>query len=940
MPSQASEPFERNTARKGDTGTRRVVRLGLLTTEPVACDALHARDPESAAIYPAIADSLVYADCEGFTQPGLARAWRRVDPLTMEFDLREGVRFHNGERFTADDVVATMRAQLSSKHLGLNGRTVLSALAECVKVHDYCVRLRTHRPDGVFLYRLHGASAIYPRSILESKGSKELMRHPIGTGGYVFESWQPDHEIVLSRNADHWSRSVQIDELRLPIVDRKDWIDELRAGRLDAAWGLDPHDVERIEDSEELTVKRRNIGLSHWFLLGQRGPLADRRVRLALNYAVHRHLLCNVVSHGHAQPQIAVTQPRHAGHNPDLAPYPYDPENARQLLRESGYGDGFTLHGLVCESSSSLYQLLRVFLGHIGIHLVADIVPRPTWLARIMARKIDLGEPYEGDFALLDIANLFSHSLLLHELFLHSRGPFSIIGAGDCDGRIRETVGQLTPAALDESMRGLERYVYDEALLLFTIRQELCCVVRDGFDMHVSAGGQPTCDSLWELRKLSPEEREMEAHAARIRTDVVELQRLLDATSYPGTLYETEPSEGPVLARLWRNMELHQARWQVQTEQMLQTMVNLVSANINLDNVLRSTNRVAMLGITKTGRVLFENSGYRYVVGHGGDVPLAKILYDNDDLPAWQDIKTLTDASGVCNEIVNVRVSDTETRRIFMSVTPALNENDNPIGYVVIATDHSKEEEQQRIRQEVELARRIQSALLPTIDESDSDHLSAIMLPAEEVGGDYYDLFTDDNGHKWYGIGDVSGHGVTSGLMMLMGRSIIRALIRQNPDITMNEMLSTLNRVLYEDIQQMGDSYHFTVSLIKSLGDGNYVAAGAHEDIVVHRVATGECERIQLTGIWVGFIPEVSGMFEEVNFRLEPGDTMVLYTDGFIEAEAEDGTMWESRRFLESIKRHAHLPADAMRQAIVDDVEEFMDEQQDDMTMMIIRRSA
>ena len=155
----------------------------------------------------------------------------------------------------------------------------------------------------------------------------------------------------------------------------------------------------------------------------------------------------------------------------------------------------------------------------------------------------------------------------------------------------------------------------------------------------------------------------------------------------------------------------------------------------------------------------------------------------------------------------------------------------------------------------------------------------------------------------------------------------------------MNEMLSTLNRVLYEDIQQMGDSYHFTVSLIKSLGDGDYVAAGAHEDIIVHRAATGECERIELTGIWVGFIPEVSGMFEEVTFHLDPGDTMVLYTDGFIEAEAEDGTMWESRRFLESIKRHAHLPADAMRQAIVNDVEDFMDEQQDDMTMMLIRRT-
>ena len=104
MSSQAIEPAERSSVRKGDTCPKKVVRLGLLTAEPVACDAIHARDPESAAIYPAIADSLVYTDSEGLTKPGLALAWRRIDPLTMEFDLREGVRFHNGDRFTADDV--------------------------------------------------------------------------------------------------------------------------------------------------------------------------------------------------------------------------------------------------------------------------------------------------------------------------------------------------------------------------------------------------------------------------------------------------------------------------------------------------------------------------------------------------------------------------------------------------------------------------------------------------------------------------------------------------------------------------------------------------------------------------------------------------------------------------------------------------------------------
>ena len=938
MSPKANEPLARDVARDDDPPRHKVVRLGILASDPSACDAIHARDPESAAIHPAITDSLVYVDSEGHLQPGLATAWRRIDPLTMEFDLREGVRFHNGDPFTGADVVATIRAQQARDHLGLNGRAVLATVTDCKQLDEFRLQVRTRDPDSILLHRLHVAGAIYPRSILASKGSKSLLHEPVGTGAYIFDSWQRGHEIVLRKNPDHWSDRVQIDELRLPIIDRKDWIDALRAGHLDIAWGIDPHDAMRLDPAESLQIARRPVGLSHWFLLGTRGALADERVRLALNYAVHRHLLCNVVCHGHAQPQSALSQPGEAGYDPSLAPYPYDPEHARLLLRQAGYGDGLRLHGLVCESSNALFELVRVFLSSVGVQLDAEIVPRAQWLARTMARRIDLGLTYEGDFALVDLPNLFGNNLLQHAMFLHSGGPFSILTFPEYDRRLSNALARMQPDEFADSMRSLERFAYDRALLLYSIRQELCCVSRTGFHMAMSATGLPTCDALWSIDYQQEPQLEQPSHPVRVRTDVADLQRLLDATTYPGTLYDTEPSEGPVLARLWRNIELHQERWHIQTEQMLRTMVDLVAATVNLENVLRSTKQVAILGVTKTGRVLFENSGYQNVMGHDGSMPLSKILFDDEGYPAWYDIKALTDASGVCNEILNVRVSDSDQRRIFMSMTPALNENGDSIGYVCIATDHSKEEEQLRIRQEVELARRIQAALLPTVEEDQAETLSAIMLPAEEVGGDYYDIFDADNGHTWYGIGDVSGHGVTSGLMMLMGRAIIRALIREKPEISMNELLCVLNRVLYDDIQQMGDAYHFTVSLIKSLGNGDFVAAGAHEDIIVYRAASGECERIELTGIWVGFIPEVDGMFEEVELHLEPGDTMVLYTDGILEATAEDGTMWESRRFIESIKRHAHLSAHDMRVAIVEDVEDFMDVRDDDMTMMIIRR--
>ena len=173
---------------------------------------------------------------------------------------------------------------------------------------------------------------------------------------------------------------------------------------------------------------------------------------------------------------------------------------------------------------------------------------------------------------------------------------------------------------------------------------------------------------------------------------------------------------------------------------------------------------------------------------------------------------------------------------------------------------------------------------------------------------------------------------------MLMTHCIIRTIIRSNRELSMEAILAQLNRVLYEDIQLLGESHHLTFGLLKGVGDGDYEVAGAHEDIVIHRVATGACERVPLPGIFFGFIPDISGIFETQRIHLEPGDTMVLYTDGVIEAVDTRGQMWEIDAFMTSIQRHAPLEPDAMKAAILEDLERFMDRQLDDITMMIIRR--
>jgi len=287
----------------------------------------------------------------------------------------------------------------------------------------------------------------------------------------------------------------------------------------------------------------------------------------------------------------------------------------------------------------------------------------------------------------------------------------------------------------------------------------------------------------------------------------------------------------------------------------------------------------------------------------------------------------------------NVHPAPDDRRRVLLTATPATNEFGAAIGYVCVLTDHSREEERLRMSKEMEVARRIQTALLPAVETGRQASLAAAMIPAEEVGGDYYDIIIDANGVRWYGIGDVSGHGVTSGLIMLMTHCVVRTIIETAPDLPMDEILNKLNRILYDDILLLGESHHLTFGLIKSLGNGDYLAAGAHEDVIIHRAATGECETVALEGCWFGLVKDISGQSVDCSFHLDPGDTVILYTDGVVEAESAEGALWEIEGFLASIRRHAHLSPEDMKTAILADVTGFMGTQLDDITMMILRRT-
>ncbi|HXT97965.1 MAG TPA: PP2C family protein-serine/threonine phosphatase [Polyangia bacterium] len=245
-----------------------------------------------------------------------------------------------------------------------------------------------------------------------------------------------------------------------------------------------------------------------------------------------------------------------------------------------------------------------------------------------------------------------------------------------------------------------------------------------------------------------------------------------------------------------------------------------------------------------------------------------------------------------------------------------------------------------RTARELEIAKRIQTSILPTRTSVRSLEIAASMMPATEVGGDYYDVIPVEDG-AWIAIGDVAGHGVQAGLIMMMVQSVVASATKMRPDATPAELWNALNRVLIENVRgRMGCEEHVTFSLMRYTTDGRLVFAGAHEDVIICRVDSGKCEQVETPGTWLGIDEALGSTIVDTTARLRGGDVMVLYTDGITEARNAKGEMFGRRRLVDVIERHHSEPSEIIRQKIIDGVTEWMDTQDDDVTVLVLRYGA
>ncbi|QEN04708.1 HAMP domain-containing protein [Thiospirochaeta perfilievii] len=236
---------------------------------------------------------------------------------------------------------------------------------------------------------------------------------------------------------------------------------------------------------------------------------------------------------------------------------------------------------------------------------------------------------------------------------------------------------------------------------------------------------------------------------------------------------------------------------------------------------------------------------------------------------------------------------------------------------------------------EMELAQKLQTVLLPEDPKIDGFDISAFMTTTSSVGGDYYDVINIE-GRDWFLIGDVSGHGVTSGLIMMMVQTSLHVALFQNPNISPVELLDVINKTIHSNIFKLGGSRYMTLTVFACLDEGRFTFAGAHLPLILHREKTDEIEMIETPGAWIGLIDDIQGFNEEREFSMEKGDSLLLYTDGITEATNEKGISFSQEKLAKLFKENVKLDAKGICESIKESSGNLKFD--DDVSIMVLKK--
>ncbi|HEY7366356.1 MAG TPA: ABC transporter substrate-binding protein [Methylomirabilota bacterium] len=406
----------------------------------------------------ALHDALVKPMPGNLMTPSLAQSWTMsADQKVYEFKLREGVKFHNGDAFTAEDVKFSFERAKGAKVLKEKVREVAVAGA-------HRVRFVLHEPwpDFMTFYGtlVSGAGWIVPKKYVEKVGDDGFKKHPIGLGPYRFVSHTPGVELVMEAFEGYWRKMPHVKRLVFKSVpEATTRMAMLKKGEVDVAYLLDAPQAQEVKRDPNLRLAfSGGIGIFWLEFFDQwdaKSPWHDRRVRLAANYAIDRAAIDQAENLG-ASKLTGSLIPRNFEFALSIEPYPYDPARAKKLLAEAGYPNGFDAGDLhPFPPYFSMGEAVAGYFGAVGIRTKIRTMERAAFISAWRGKQV------RG--VCVCISALYGNAASRMSEFVPSDGAYARGGDADIDAlykqQARETDRKKREALLHQIQRLLHERV-------------------------------------------------------------------------------------------------------------------------------------------------------------------------------------------------------------------------------------------------------------------------------------------------------------------------------------------------------------------------------------------------------------------------------------------------------------------------------------------------
>ena len=394
--------------------------------------------------------------------PSLAESWSAsADGLTYEFVLRKGVRFHNGDPVTSEDVKFSFE-----RYKGASAKLLKERVGAVEIVDSQRVRFRLKRPwlDFMTFYGTPatGAGWVVPKKYVEKVGDDGFKRAPVGAGPYKFSSFKPGVELVVEANEQYWRKTPSVRTLVVRSVpDDSTRLAMLKRGEADIVYNFRGPLAEELRRTPGLTLKPYYIPLPFWYVFTEqwdpKSPWADRRVRLAANLAIDRPTINQAETLGFSKLTASMIPQSFEGYWP--APlHPYDPRRAKQLLAEAGYSNGFDAGTINVDlANASFAEAVANYWGAVGIRATLRPLERAAFFKEYGEKRLK--------HVVQSTSGALGNAATRLDAFVAGGGLFTYGTYPDIEGLIREQASELDRAKRESILHRIQQLIHERSMV-------------------------------------------------------------------------------------------------------------------------------------------------------------------------------------------------------------------------------------------------------------------------------------------------------------------------------------------------------------------------------------------------------------------------------------------------------------------------------------------